>query len=89
KKEKNRVAQRAWRERKEKYVIELENKIKVLENAKNKSEHEKQQLKLIIEKLRNENTYLKNATSFIFTPTKGIFFPLIKNNKKKKIKKIK
>jgi len=37
---------------------------------KNKSEHEKQQLKLIIEKLRNENTYLKNATSFIFTPTK-------------------
>jgi hypothetical protein len=70
KKEKNRVAQRAWRERKEMYVIELENKIKVLENAKNKSEHEKQQLKLIIEKLRNENTYLKNATSFIFTPTK-------------------
>jgi len=70
KKEKNRVAQRAWRERKEKYVLELEAKILELENAKNKSETEKQQLKLIIEKLRSENTYLKNATSFIFTPTK-------------------
>jgi len=70
KKEKNRVAQRAWRERKEKYVLELEAKIADLENAKNKSENEKQQLKLIIEKLRSENTYLKNATSFIFTPTK-------------------
>jgi len=70
KKEKNRVAQRAWRERKEKYVLELEAKIAELENAKNKSESEKQQLKLVIEKLRNENTYLKNATSFIFTPTK-------------------
>lgn len=70
KKEKNRVAQRAWRERKEKYVLELEAKIAELENAKNKSENEKQQLKLIIEKLRSENTYLKNATSFIFTPTK-------------------
>jgi len=70
KKEKNRVAQRAWRERKEKYVLELEAKIAELENAKNKSETEKQQLKLIIEKLRTENTYLKNATSFIFTPTK-------------------
>jgi len=70
KKEKNRVAQRAWRERKEKYVLELEAKINELENAKNKSEKEKQQLKLIIEKLRSENTYLKNATSFIFTPTK-------------------
>jgi len=70
KKEKNRVAQRAWRERKEKYVLELEAKIAELENAKNKSESEKQQLKLIIEKLRSENTYLKNATSFIFTPTK-------------------
>ncbi|ORX56469.1 hypothetical protein BCR36DRAFT_409666 [Piromyces finnis] len=70
KKEKNRVAQRAWRERKEKYVLELEAKIIDLENAKNKSENEKQQLKLIIEKLRSENTYLKNATSFIFTPTK-------------------
>jgi len=70
KKEKNRVAQRAWRERKEKYVLELEAKINDLENANSKSEKEKQQLKLIIEKLRNENTYLKNATSFIFTPTK-------------------
>jgi len=70
KKEKNRVAQRAWRERKEKYVLELEAKIAELENANNKSENEKQQLKLIIEKLRSENTYLKNATSFIFTPTK-------------------
>jgi len=74
KKEKNRVAQRAWRERKEKYVLELEAKIAELENAKNKSETEKQQLKLIIEKLRTENTYLKNATSFIFTPTKGIYY---------------
>jgi hypothetical protein len=70
KKEKNRVAQRAWRERKEKYVLELEAKIAELESAKNKSESEKQQLKMIIEKLRSENTYLKNATSFIFTPTK-------------------
>jgi len=51
--------------------LELEAKINDLENANSKSEKEKQQLKLIIEKLRNENTYLKNATSFIFTPTKG------------------
>jgi len=52
-------------------VLELEAKIAELESAKNKSESEKQQLKMIIEKLRSENTYLKNATSFIFTPTKG------------------
>lgn len=70
KKEKNRVAQRAWRERKEKYVLELEAKIAELEEAKNKTENEKQQLQLAIEKLKYENSYLKNATSFIFTPDK-------------------
>jgi len=86
KKEKNRVAQRAWRERKEKYVLELEAKIAELENAKNKSENEKQQLKLIIEKLRSENTYLKNSTSFIFTPTKEAQL-ILEQNKLKNLKK--
>jgi len=61
----NRAAQRAFRERKERYVKELENKIKELESVTAKSAQENQQLKTLVEQLQAENFILKQ-TSFTF-----------------------
>ncbi|GBB92424.1 hypothetical protein RclHR1_02000005 [Rhizophagus clarus] len=69
----NRAAQRAFRERKERYVKELENKIKELESMSAKSVQENQQLKSLVEQLQAENFILKQ-TSFTFD------FPLDKAN---------
>ncbi|RIA99508.1 hypothetical protein C1645_730777 [Glomus cerebriforme] len=69
----NRAAQRAFRERKERYVKELENKIKELESVSAKSAQENQQLKTLVEQLQAENFILKQ-TSFTFD------FPLDKAN---------
>jgi len=69
----NRAAQRAFRERKERYVKELENKIKELESVSAKSAQENQQLKSLVEQLQAENFILKQ-TSFTFD------FPLDKAN---------
>ncbi|CAG8533922.1 10048_t:CDS:2 [Funneliformis caledonium] len=69
----NRAAQRAFRERKERYVKELENKIKELESMSAKSVQENQELKTLVEQLQAENFILKQTT-FTFD------FPLDKAN---------
>ncbi|CAG8572500.1 39380_t:CDS:2 [Gigaspora margarita] len=69
----NRAAQRAFRERKERYVKELETKIEELESLSAKSAQENQQLKTLVEQLQAEN-YLLKQTSFTFD------FPLPKTN---------
>ncbi|CAG8722319.1 32185_t:CDS:2, partial [Racocetra persica] len=68
----NRAAQRAFRERKERYVKELETKIEELESLSAKSAQENQQLKTLVEQLQAEN-YLLKQTSFTFD------FPLSKS----------
>lgn len=76
----NRAAQRAFRERKEKYVKELEDRITELETSQGKPsvnlEKENQQLKELVQKLEAEN-YLLKGTAFTFD------FPISKatNNK--------
>ncbi|CAG8483968.1 18413_t:CDS:2, partial [Racocetra fulgida] len=67
------TAQRAFRERKERYVKELETKIEELESLSAKSAQENQQLKTLVEQLQAEN-YLLKQTSFTFD------FPLSKSN---------
>jgi len=73
----NRAAQRAFRERKEKYVKELEDRIAELEASQgNQSvtlEKENQQLKELVQKLEAEN-YLLKGTAFTFD------FPISKAN---------
>jgi AP-1-like factor len=77
----NRAAQRAFRERKEKYVKELEDRIAELEatqknsqdNASAVLEKENQQLKELVQKLEAEN-YLLKGTAFTFD------FPISKAN---------
>ncbi|CAG8544896.1 15368_t:CDS:10 [Acaulospora colombiana] len=65
----NRAAQRAFRERKERYVKELESKIEELESLSAKSVQENQQLKKLVEKLQDENFLLKQTSfNFEFTP---------------------
>ncbi|CAM0140108.1 unnamed protein product [Umbelopsis sp. WA50703] len=65
----NRAAQRAFRERKEKYVKELEDRIAELESSQEKPsinlEKENQQLKELVQKLEAEN-YLLKGTAFTF-----------------------
>ncbi|CAG8471067.1 5867_t:CDS:2 [Ambispora gerdemannii] len=64
----NRAAQRAFRERKERYVKELETKIKSLESQSAKTTHENAQLKSLVEQLQTENYFLKQSTfSFDFS----------------------
>ncbi|CAG8554127.1 3239_t:CDS:2, partial [Ambispora leptoticha] len=58
----NRAAQRAFRERKERYVKELETKIKDLESQTAKTTHENAQLKSLVEQLQAENYFLKQST---------------------------
>ena len=59
----NRAAQRAFRERREKYVKELEDKIKLLENQQtsppNRLEEENRKLKDELRHLKTENAVLK------------------------------
>ncbi|KAG0165121.1 hypothetical protein DFQ28_009099 [Apophysomyces sp. BC1034] len=63
----NRAAQRAFRERKENYVRELEDRIKQLEQGSvepsDELTRENEELKETIEKLRAENTVLGSAAS--------------------------
>nr|CAG8490626.1 13304_t:CDS:2 [Entrophospora candida] len=68
----NRAAQRAFRERKERYVQELEDKIKELESVSAKSNHENEQLKSLVQQLQAENFILKQSNfTFDFTLNKG------------------
>ncbi|KDN49492.1 hypothetical protein RSAG8_02194, partial [Rhizoctonia solani AG-8 WAC10335] len=60
-KEQNRAAQRAFRDRKEKHVRELEDKIEELEQKFNTSESENTNLKDLLRRLQNENVMLKQS----------------------------
>ncbi|KAG0369148.1 hypothetical protein BC939DRAFT_499869 [Gamsiella multidivaricata] len=65
----NRAAQRAFRERKERYVKSLEDRIKELEEMEPKSDsklaEENMNLKVLVQKLETENYFLKEQ-SFTF-----------------------
>ncbi|KAG0275110.1 DNA-binding transcription factor yap1 [Linnemannia exigua] len=63
----NRAAQRAFRERKEKYVKSLEDRIKELEDLNpgkgdNKLAEENMNLKVLVQKLETENYFLKEQS---------------------------
>ncbi|KAI9445490.1 hypothetical protein H4582DRAFT_1806591 [Lactarius indigo] len=65
-KEQNRAAQRAFRERKEKHVKDLEDKLAELEAKNLSTETENQHLKELLKRLQDENVSLK-TTSFTFS----------------------
>ncbi|EMD41389.1 hypothetical protein CERSUDRAFT_109986 [Gelatoporia subvermispora B] len=65
-KEQNRAAQRAFRERKEKHVKDLEDKVAALEAKNQLSETENENLRDLLQRLQNENMMLKQA-AFTFS----------------------
>lgn len=65
-KEQNRAAQRAFRERKEKHVKELEDKVASLEAKNELASHENENLRELLSRLQNENVALKQ-TPFTFS----------------------
>jgi len=65
-KEQNRAAQRAFRERKEKHVKDLEDKVAQLEAKTETQAAENENLRDMLGRLQNENTILKQ-TSFTFS----------------------
>ncbi|RPD59423.1 hypothetical protein L227DRAFT_160821 [Lentinus tigrinus ALCF2SS1-6] len=69
-KEQNRAAQRAFRERKEKHVRDLEDKVAQLEAKNQLSEQENENLRDLLSRLQNENMMLKQA-AFTFSAPRG------------------
>ncbi|KAI0757591.1 hypothetical protein C8Q80DRAFT_1265487 [Daedaleopsis nitida] len=65
-KEQNRAAQRAFRERKEKHVRDLEDKVAALEAKNQLTEQENENLRDLLQRLQSENMMLKQA-AFTFT----------------------
>ncbi|TFY50226.1 hypothetical protein EVJ58_g11136, partial [Rhodofomes roseus] len=65
-KEQNRAAQRAFRERKEKHVKDLEDKVAELEAKNQTTESENENLRDLLSRLQNENMMLKQA-AFTFS----------------------
>ncbi|OSD05672.1 hypothetical protein PYCCODRAFT_1361875 [Trametes coccinea BRFM310] len=65
-KEQNRAAQRAFRERKERHVKDLEDKVAALEAKNHMTEQENENLRDLLQRLQNENMMLKQA-AFTFT----------------------
>ncbi|KAK7064788.1 BZIP family transcriptional factor [Favolaschia claudopus] len=71
-KEQNRAAQRAFRERKEKHVKDLEDKVAELEAKNDAATSENENLRDLLSRLQNENVLLKES-SFTFTvPKSGV-----------------
>ncbi|KAI0035273.1 hypothetical protein K488DRAFT_83235 [Vararia minispora EC-137] len=68
-KEQNRAAQRAFRERKEKHVRDLEEQVAALQAKNDASETENQHLRELLKRLQDENVLLKQA-QFTFTVPK-------------------
>ncbi|CAL1697041.1 unnamed protein product [Somion occarium] len=60
-KEQNRAAQRAFRERKEKHVKDLEDKVAALEAKNQAAESENENLRDLLSRLQSENMALKQA----------------------------
>ncbi|KAH9487173.1 AP-1-like transcription factor yap1 [Psilocybe cubensis] len=69
-KEQNRAAQRAFRERKEKHVKDLEDKVADLEAKNEQALHENENLRDLLTRLQTENVALKQS-SFTFTMPKA------------------
>ncbi|KAI0369919.1 hypothetical protein BV20DRAFT_979848 [Pilatotrama ljubarskyi] len=69
-KEQNRAAQRAFRERKERHVKDLEDKVAALEAKNQMTEQENENLRDLLQRLQNENMMLKQA-AFTFTAPHG------------------
>lgn len=57
----NRAAQRAFRERKERHVKELEAKVSELENVTKRMQEENEKLKYKLSTLESENNVLKGS----------------------------
>ncbi|KAJ4485468.1 hypothetical protein J3R30DRAFT_1361700 [Lentinula aciculospora] len=68
-KEQNRAAQRAFRERKEKHVKDLEDKVAALEAKNQQASTENENLRDLLSRLQSENMALKEA-SFTFSVPK-------------------
>ncbi|KII94057.1 hypothetical protein PLICRDRAFT_50045 [Plicaturopsis crispa FD-325 SS-3] len=68
-KEQNRAAQRAFRERKERHVKDLEDKVAALEAKNNQTTSENENLRDLLSRLQNENVALKQS-SFSFSVPK-------------------
>jgi AP-1-like factor len=69
-KEQNRAAQRAFRERKEKHVKDLEDKVAALEAKNDAAQSENENLRDLLGRLQKENMTLKQA-SFTFAVPKN------------------
>ncbi|KAJ7102508.1 hypothetical protein B0H15DRAFT_919654 [Mycena belliarum] len=69
-KEQNRAAQRAFRERKEKHVKDLEDKVAALEAKNDLATSENENLRDLLSRLQNENVMLKEGT-FTFSVPKA------------------
>ncbi|KAJ7037455.1 hypothetical protein C8F04DRAFT_412038 [Mycena alexandri] len=69
-KEQNRAAQRAFRERKEKHVKDLEDKVAALEAKNDQANSENENLRDLLSRLQNENVMLKES-SFTFSVPKA------------------
>ncbi|KAJ2689177.1 DNA-binding transcription factor yap1, partial [Coemansia sp. RSA 1285] len=57
----NRAAQRAFRERKQQYLKDLEDQVRELTEQRERTERENQELKQRVGKLKQENTTLKGG----------------------------
>lgn len=69
-KEQNRAAQRAFRERKEKHVKDLEDKVAELEAKNEQAQNENENLRDLLTRLQSENVTLKQS-AFTFTVPKS------------------
>ncbi|KAJ6569545.1 hypothetical protein B0H19DRAFT_1024730 [Mycena capillaripes] len=67
-KEQNRAAQRAFRERKEKHVKDLEDKVAALEAKNDAANSENENLRDLLSRLQNENVMLKESTFTFSVP---------------------
>ncbi|KAJ7451141.1 hypothetical protein FB451DRAFT_1342833 [Mycena latifolia] len=70
-KEQNRAAQRAFRERKEKHVKDLEDKVAALEAKNDQANSENENLRDLLSRLQNENVMLKESTFTFSVPKAG------------------
>lgn len=66
-KEQNRAAQRAFRERKEKHVKDLEDRVAELLAKNNETQNENENLRDLLSRLQSENVLLKQQQQFTFS----------------------
>ncbi|KAF7367426.1 BZIP family transcriptional factor [Mycena sanguinolenta] len=71
-KEQNRAAQRAFRERKEKHVKDLEDKVAALEAKNDAATSENENLRDLLSRLQNENVMLKESSFTFAVPKAGV-----------------